>query len=73
MIIVVSPNSGFRLAEISSALGTQDPSRTCSMLGFGEPGLTKNHIEAAKLSHVVATGFSRRTIGSPNIALEKAP
>ena len=63
MIMVVTPNPGTRLEERSWLLGIQDPSRTCSMLGFGGWGVTKNHMEAAKLSQVEDTEIEVQSNG----------
>ena len=53
----------------------KEPSTTCSMLGLGGCGLRKNQIAEAKFNQVVATssGFSKRMLALPKMALEKAP
>ena len=73
--IVEAPNPDSRPDALSDWFGIQLPSRTCSMLGFGGWGVTKNQIAEAKFNQVFATssGFSSSTLASPSIALEKAP
>ena len=70
MIMVINAN-----ANANEDDRRQEPSTTCSMLGLGGCGVTKNQIAEAKFNQVVATssGFSNRTLALPNMALEKAP